>query len=466
MELPEWGFLEGDDARQFAVDADNRSTILGTGAYGLVYSATMHGLPVAAKTLHSLRDPEMYGLVGPHADPGAAERVRAEFDAEAKALAALRHPNVLGFFGVCYGRAAAGASSLPRWIVTERQPYSLHQFLRLPRLQAAMGIADVTFLVADVADGLSYLHSLGMVHRDLKPKNVLVGPGGAKVADLGTAKIIGIAAQTAQHTVGPGTAVYHPPEVLQGEYSAAIDVFSLGLLVVETALGESPQREGARDPVNMEQQRRALERYPSFERVVVGCLAMESRQRLKSDAVVQLLQDVISQPFFWEEAEQLAGGNGDEGADWADRSHGGALRRQLDGVTQGRRCREKLRLAEGEQERSRVAAEQASNSLTEQANVLEAALLEARAALQVHGCLVCPSFSGEGVCFWRVTRVRAIVMQGEQERMEDARREVERTTARRDESIAVYADTVAQLRLNMQVSMCVRQFSPIFPRKV
>ncbi|MGB0613090.1 MAG: hypothetical protein ACPGN4_02945, partial [Miltoncostaeaceae bacterium] len=44
---------------------------------------------------------------------------------------------------------------------------------------------------------------------------------------------------TALHTVGPGTPIYHPPEVLQGEYSAAIDVFSLGLVVLEIALGES-----------------------------------------------------------------------------------------------------------------------------------------------------------------------------------------------------------------------------------
>ena len=120
MELPEWGFLEGDAAREFAVDPDDQSTILGAGAYGAVYSATMSGLPVAAKTLHALRDPVMYGLVGPGANPGAAERVRAEFDAEAATLAALNHPNVLGFYGVCYGRAAAGAPSLPKWIITER----------------------------------------------------------------------------------------------------------------------------------------------------------------------------------------------------------------------------------------------------------------------------------------------------------------------------------------------------------
>ena len=66
MELPEWGFLEGDAARDFVVDAEDRSTILGAGAYGAVYSATMQGLPVAAKTLHALRE----------SDPGVRQILR------------------------------------------------------------------------------------------------------------------------------------------------------------------------------------------------------------------------------------------------------------------------------------------------------------------------------------------------------------------------------------------------------
>ncbi len=357
MELPEWGFLEGDAARDFVVDAEDRSTILGAGAYGAVYSATMQGLPVAAKTLHALRDPVMYGLVGPGADPGAAESVRAEFDAEAATLAALSHPNVLGFLGVAYSRAAAGVPSLPKWIITERQPYSLHHFLRLPGLQPAMGLTDVAFLATDIAEGLAHLHSRGMVHRDLKPKNVLVGPGGAKIADLGTAKLIGIAARTAQHTVGPGTPIYHPPEVLRGEYSAAIDIFSLGLIVLEIALGESPLREGPRDPVDLDQQRRALQAFPSLEPLVAGCLAMESRTRPPSERAVQLLRVVMSQPAFWE--EPAAVGDGGAGT-WAERSHSRVLRQQLDSVTQERRCRERLmqeRLMRARREEVEVALE-------------------------------------------------------------------------------------------------------------
>ena len=153
-------------------------------------------------------------------------------------LAAVHHPNILQFYGVCYERVAAAALRLPKWIVTERQPYSLHAFIRLPGMRELLGLDGAVLLSMDIADGLAHLHGvLGMIHRDLKPKNVLVGPGGgAKLADLGTAKMVGIAARTNQHTVGPGTAIYHPPEVLNGQYTAAIDIFSLGLSIIEIVL--------------------------------------------------------------------------------------------------------------------------------------------------------------------------------------------------------------------------------------
>eukprot|EP01044_Picomonas_judraskeda_P005332 COSAG03_NODE_499_length_7409_cov_11.656088_12_plen_709_part_00 len=339
MALPQWGFFEGDPARQFTVAADDHSTILGAGAYGAVYSATMNGLPVAAKTLHALRDPVMYGLAGPGADPGAAEAVRIQFDEEAKALAELCHPNVLGFLGVCYAREQGALPILPKWIVTERQPNSLDRFIRLPGMLTAMSLADVTFLSTDVAEGMAHLHTLGMVHRDLKPKNVLVGPGGAKVADLGTAKLIGIAARTAQHTVGPGTAIYHPPEVLQGEYSAAIDVYSFGLLVLEVILVEAPRRQGAHDPIDEDQQRRALQAHPSLQGVMSGCLAIQSQQRPPSERVVKLLQEVMNQPSFFEEPAT------DDSGTWADRTHRRAMRQELDHVTWARRCQEMLKRA-------------------------------------------------------------------------------------------------------------------------
>ena len=120
------------------------------------------------------------------------------------------------------------------WIVTELQPTDLGKFIA--QVRDELRLDGVVLVGLDIADGLSYLHGEGIVHRDLKPKNILVGPGGAKLADLGTAKVIGVAARTALHTVGPGTAIYHPPEAGEGRYSAKIDVFSLGLTLMQLGL--------------------------------------------------------------------------------------------------------------------------------------------------------------------------------------------------------------------------------------
>lgn len=239
-----WAF-EDVQSPFFVVDPDDESTLLGGGAYGAVYAATLHGHKVAAKTLHALRNPDMYGLTGPGSDPAAVASVVAEFTKEAETLAAVDHPHVLKFWGVCFGMT--NGLRLPKWIITELLPSTLHAFVRLPGIREALSPWHTLCLAADMAEGIAYLHGLGVIHRDVKPKNVLVSPHGAKLSDLGTAKMVGIAARTAQHTVGPGTAIYHPPEVLAGEYTESIDVFGLGLSVWEIATGRTPPRGGAAD---------------------------------------------------------------------------------------------------------------------------------------------------------------------------------------------------------------------------
>jgi serine/threonine protein kinase len=179
-----------------------------------------------------------------------------------------------------------------------------------------------------------------MMHRDLKPKNVLVGPGGAKLADLGTAKMIGIAQRTAQHTVGPGTAIYHPREVLDGRYTDSVDVFSLGLTMEEIILCESPRREGAADPVHAEQHQRAVAAHPSMEGVIQRCIA-DHDARGSSAEVVEALAALAAAPGFLtgsldgshqEEEEE------EESRSWMETVQRDALRELIDGVTRRRRA--------------------------------------------------------------------------------------------------------------------------------
>jgi serine/threonine protein kinase len=292
--LPDWAFCpEG-----LNVDTN----VLGGGAYGCVYSATLHGLQVACKTLHMLEHPERYGLVGPGADPRALVHVLREFEGEAAALAAVRHPHVLRFWGVgyTYGDGGGGGGQavswqaglrnggierpwLPKWIVTERLPHSLHDLIHAPVARQDHGVplqpSHALCFAIDIAEGLAYLHSIGMIHRDLKSKNVLVGEAGCKIADLGVAKIVGVAASTAQHTVGPGTAIYHPPEAITGRYTAALDVYSLGCCILEAVLCESPERSSASDPLPKAQLERVDQRGTGLGAVVAGCCKMDPQQR-------------------------------------------------------------------------------------------------------------------------------------------------------------------------------------------
>eukprot|EP01048_Picozoa_sp_COSAG05_P021992 COSAG05_NODE_4233_length_1612_cov_1.749504_1_plen_158_part_10 len=149
-ELPEWGFVAGD-SDFFVVDPEDQTTVLGAGAFGAVFSCTWHGVPAAAKTLHALQNPVMYGLRGPNADPNATAAVLAEFNKEAEVLAQVTHPNVLRFLGVGFEQQAA-AARLPKWIVTEKLPHSLHAFVRL--LQEGLRPDQLLLLALDVADGL------------------------------------------------------------------------------------------------------------------------------------------------------------------------------------------------------------------------------------------------------------------------------------------------------------------------
>jgi eukaryotic-like serine/threonine-protein kinase len=162
----------------------------------------------------------------------AADADRPRFEREARAAAALAHPNIVQVFD--YGE-------------DEGRPYMVLEYLtggtlaeRLPEVKALSD--DETRRVAtDIAAGLAHAHENGVVHRDLKPGNVLFdAEGRAKVADFGIARVVGIDTITDEGTV-MGTAAYISPEQVAGGHATpATDVYAFGVLLYRLLSGRFP----------------------------------------------------------------------------------------------------------------------------------------------------------------------------------------------------------------------------------
>jgi eukaryotic-like serine/threonine-protein kinase len=164
-------------------------------------------------------------LLAPDAD-------RPRFEREAQAVAALAHPNIVQLFdyGEEAGRPYIVFEYLPGGSLEER----LDSGRRFPDEETAR-------IAAEVAAGLAHAHARGVVHRDMKPGNVLFDlEGRAKIADFGIARIGGANTITKAGVV-LGTAAYISPEQAAGEPAVpASDVYSFGVLLYRLLSGRLP----------------------------------------------------------------------------------------------------------------------------------------------------------------------------------------------------------------------------------
>ena len=195
---------------------------IGQGGMATVYLARdlRHRRPVAMKVLH----PQLSDALGPE-----------RFLREIELTASLQHPHILPLFD------SGAVGGLLYYVM----PYIEGETLRarLTR-ERQLPVDESVRLAREVADALAYAHGRGVVHRDVKPENILLQGGHALVADFGIALAVEQAggARMTRTGVSLGTPQYMAPEQATGERAidARVDVYALGAVLYEMLAGDSP----------------------------------------------------------------------------------------------------------------------------------------------------------------------------------------------------------------------------------
>jgi hypothetical protein len=223
---------------------------------------------------------------------------RERFRREIQLAAQLQHPHIVPLYSagehgdlLFYTMPFIEGESLKHAIQehgTEKKPFTLREIVRI---------------LHDVSDALAYAHARGVIHRDIKPGNVLRSGSHAVVTDFGVAKAISAALPAVGMTTSGmaiGTPAYMAPEQLAGDPSAdhRVDIYAVGLLAYELLTGEAPFNEASpqatlaaqltRDPAPVSRKRSDVS--PALAALVMKCLAKmpEQRPQTAHELVVEL----------------------------------------------------------------------------------------------------------------------------------------------------------------------------------
>ncbi|MEM8783988.1 MAG: protein kinase [Planctomycetota bacterium] len=184
----------------------------GRGGFGEVYYAVSDaGREVALKSIQGYDQIELRGI---------------------KQCMNLKSPHLVTIFDIRFNDAG--------------DPFVLMEYVGGPSLRqlideapGGLGVQKASYFLREIAKGLAYLHEAGVVHRDLKPANIFYDHGYVKIGDYGLSKAIGTT-QYSGHTVTVGTVHYMAPEIGEGRYDQAIDIYALGIVFYELLTGQVP----------------------------------------------------------------------------------------------------------------------------------------------------------------------------------------------------------------------------------
>jgi len=215
--------------------------------------------------------------------PDVLDMVLKRFDREAKSLAKLTHPNIVGI--IDYGEHEGS----PYLVMPYLQGGTLKQYLGTP-----MSIEKAASLLEPVADALAFAHQKGIVHRDVKPANILITEGGKPMlTDFGIARLLesGDGATLTGTGMGVGTPEYMSPEQAMGrEVDGRTDIYSLGIVLFELVTGQKPYTADTPMAVVLKQTTEPLPRPSSIvpgltdavEQILYKSLAKDPKDRYQS----------------------------------------------------------------------------------------------------------------------------------------------------------------------------------------
>ena len=187
---------------------------LGRGGFGEVYfGVSDSGREVALKAVQNYEEIELRGI---------------------SHCMNLKSPHLVTIFDVRHDPQGTP------WVIMEYvSGPSLREVLDDKDARNGMGEDQALYFMRELIKGMRYLHDAGVVHRDLKPHNIFFEDGAVKIGDYSLSKAISNTHQTG-HTTTVGSVHYMAPEIGEGKYNKAVDVYALGVILFEMLTGQPP----------------------------------------------------------------------------------------------------------------------------------------------------------------------------------------------------------------------------------